>query len=140
MKLTTSHYLLALLASASFSMPSWASDVVIIVNKANANAVDQAFVVKVYTGEIKNWPDGGAVSAIDQNENNPIRADFNSQVLGKSLSNMKALWAQNIFTGKGLPPRVFDPDIEVKKAVSANKNAIGYVRATSVDDTVRVVK
>lgn len=133
-------FLWTLLASAAFSMPSCASDIVIIVNKANVNAVDQTFVVKVYTGEAKNWPDGGPVFAIDQNENNPIRTDFNSRVLGKSLSNMKALWAQNIFTGKGLPPKVIDPDSEVKKAVSANKNAIGYVRATSVDDTVKIVK
>lgn len=139
MKRATLNYLLALFASTTLSVSAWAADVVVIVNKANANAVDKALVVKIYTGEAKNWPDGGPVFALDQGEDNPIRADFNSSVLGKSGGNMKALWAQNIFAGKGLPPKVVDPDAEVKKVVSTNKNAIGYIKASSVDDTVKVV-
>ncbi|MFY9314958.1 MAG: substrate-binding domain-containing protein [Burkholderiales bacterium] len=129
----------ALLAGAAFSLPAWAADLVVIVNKSNANAVDKAFVVKVYVGEVKNWPDGGPVFALDQGEDNPIRLDFNGSVLGKSSANMKALWAQNIFAGKGLPPKVADSDAEVKKVVSTNKNAIGYIKASSADDTVKVV-
>lgn len=139
MKRTILKYLLALFAGAALSLSAWAADVVVIVNKANANTVDKAFVVKVYTGEAKNWPDGGPVFALDQGEDNPIRADFNSSVLGKSSGNMKALWAQNIFAGKGLPPKVVDPDADVKKIIRTNKNAIGYIRAASVDDTVKVV-
>jgi len=139
MKRTILKYLLALFAGAALSLSAWAANVVVIVNKANANTVDKAFVVKVYTGEAKNWPDGGPVFALDQGEDNPIRADFNSSVLGKSSGNMKALWAQNIFAGKGLPPKVVDPDADVKKIIRTNKNAIGYIRAASVDDTVKVV-
>lgn len=140
MKRITLNYLLALFASTTLSVSAWAADVVVIVNKANANAVDKALVVKIYTGEAKNWPDGGPVFALDQSEDSSIRADFNSSILGKSSSNMKALWAQNIFSGKGLPPKVVDPDAEVKKVISSNKNAIGYIRSSSVDDTVKVVK
>ena len=139
MKHTTLNYFLALCAGAALSMPAWAADVVVIVNKANANTVDKALVVKIYTGEAKRWPDGGPIVSLDQGDDNPIRADFYSSVLGKSNSNMKALWAQHIFAGKGLPPKVVDPDAEVKKVVSTNKNAIGYIKATSVDDTVKVV-
>lgn len=139
MKSATLNYLTALFASATLSVSAWAADVVVIVSKANTNAVDKAFVVKVYTGEAKNWPDGGPVFAIDQGEDSPVRADFNSSVLGKSSGNMKALWAQNIFAGKGLPPKVVESDAEVKKVVSTNKNAIGYIKTSSVDDTVKVV-
>lgn len=127
------------LAGAMLSVSVWAADVVVIVNKENTNAVDKALVVKIYTGETKNWPDGGPVFAIDQGEDNPIRADFNSSVLGKSSGNMKALWAQIIFSGKGLPPTVADGDADVKKAVIARKNAVGYIKASSVDDSVKVV-
>jgi ABC-type phosphate transport system substrate-binding protein len=139
MKRTSLNYFLALLAGAALSVSAWAADVVVIVNKANANSVDKAFVVKIYTGETKSWPDGGPIFSLDQGEDNPIRADFYSSVLGKSIANMKAQWAQNIFSGKGLPPKVVNPDAEVKKIVSTNKNAIGYINASSVDDTVKVV-
>ena len=138
MKHTTLKYFLALWMGI-LGVPAWAADVVVIVNKANVNAVDKALVVKIYTGQTKNWPDGGPVFPIDQGEDNPIRADFNQSILGKSNGNMKALWAQNIFAGKGLPPKIVDPDAEVKKIVNTNKNAIGYIRSSSVDDSIKVV-
>ena len=128
-----------LFSGCILSLPVWASDVVVIVNKTNTNPVDKAVVIKIFTGVTKSWADGGPIFAIDQGEDNPVRADFYSSVLGKSSGNMKALWAQNIFSGKGLPPKIVDPDAEVKKVVSTNKNAIGYIKASSVDDTIKVV-
>ena len=138
MKNSTLKYLLVLFTGAALSMTAWAADVVVIINKDNTNAVDKEFVVKVYTGVTKNWSDGSPIFSLDQGEENQVRVDFYSSVMGKTSGNMKALWAQNIFSGKGLPPKVFDPDSEVKKVVSANKNAIGYIKSSSVDDTVKV--
>ena len=138
MKLST-YCIITAFIIAALSMSVWAGDLVVIVNKDNTNAVDKALVVKIYTGATKNWPDGSPILAIDQSEENPIREEFNAGLLGKTIANLKALWAQNIFTGKALPPKIANPDLEVKKIVSANKNAIGYIKASSVDDTVRVV-
>src|SRR3954468_12048042 len=42
-----------------------AGDVVVIVNKANDNAVDKSLVAKIYTGESKLWGGGGAINAYD---------------------------------------------------------------------------
>jgi ABC-type phosphate transport system substrate-binding protein len=123
----------------SVSSGSWGQDWVVVVNKANANAVDRALVARIYTGDAKAWPDGSGVVAIDLPEGSPVREAFISQVLSKSSANMKALWAQNVFSGKALPPKSVASDDEVKRAVSGNKNAIGYIKATSVDDTVRAV-
>ena len=139
MKHTFLTYLFVLCAGAASSLPAWAGDVVVIGNKGNPNAVDKAFVIKVYTGQTKTWADGGPVFAIDQGVDSAIRADFYSSILGKSSANMKAVWAQNIFSGKGLPPKIVDPDTEVKRTVGANQNAIGYIKASSVDDTVKVL-
>ena len=131
--------LLFFFACVAMSLPAWAADVVVIGNKSNSNSVDKAFVVKVYTGVVKNWPDGGPVFAIDQGVDTPIRADFYSSIVGKSSANMKAVWAQNIFSGRGLPPKFVDSDADVKKIVSTNKNAIGYIKASNVDDTIKVL-
>lgn len=136
---TTLKNFLILLAGGTLCFSAWAEDMAIIVNKDNNNNVDKALVVKIYTGASRNWPDGGSVFAIDQGDESPVRADFYSNVIGKSSSNMKAVWARVIFTGKGLPPKVYDPDAEVKKVVSSNKNAIGYIRASSADSSVKVV-
>ena len=127
---------LALLAAAGLSH---AGDVVVIVNKANDNAVDKALIAKIYTGESKVWANGGTISAIDLTDDNPGRASFANDFVGKSPAALKSLWTQNVFTGKAVPPKSMSTDEDVKKAVAANKGAIGYIKAASADDTVKVV-
>jgi hypothetical protein len=53
---------------------------------------------------------------------------------------MRAIWSQNIFTGKGMPPRVVSLDAEMKRLVATNRNAIGYIRTSQLDPTVRVIE
>lgn len=117
-----------------------ASDVVVIGHKDNAAAdVDKAFVAKAFTGDARSWPAGGPVMLIDQGEDSAARAAFYGKVVGKSAANVKAMWAQLVFSGKAVPPKVIDGDAEVKKAVAANRNAIGYISAAAVDDSVKVL-
>ena len=130
---------LASIALALCSAGAWAGDVVVIVNKANDNTIDKALVAKIYTGESKVWGNGGSVNAYDLTEDNPARASFANEIVGKAPGSLKSLWTQNVFTGKAVPPKALPSDDEVKKAVSANKNAIGYIKASSADETVKVV-
>ncbi len=120
-------------------VPAFAGDVVAIVNKANDNAIDKTLVARIYQGESRTWPNGGSIAAYDLPEDNPERGAFDGEVVGKSQGALKSLWAQNVFTGKALPPKSAQSDDDVKKAVAANKNAIGYVKASSLDDTVKAV-
>ncbi|MEA3109570.1 MAG: hypothetical protein QOI88_4175 [Gammaproteobacteria bacterium] len=113
-------------------------DFVVIVNKASTVAVDKTTVAKIYQGELKSWPDGTPAVAIDLPEDNPSRAAFATEVVGKSVANLKAIWAQLIFSGRALPPKVVASDDDVKKAVSAAKGGVGYIKANAVDDTVKV--
>jgi ABC-type phosphate transport system substrate-binding protein len=119
--------------------PALAEDVVVIVNRENTNRVDRDYVIKIYTGALKGWPDGSSVLALDQKAESEVRNSFYSSVIGKSPANMHAIWSQNIFTGKGLPPKVAPTDGDVKRTIAANKNAIGYIRASQVDGSIRVI-
>jgi ABC-type phosphate transport system substrate-binding protein len=130
---------LAVIALAMLATAAQAGDFAVIVNKDNAASVDKDTIVKIYSGELKSWKDGGPVMAIDLPESNPVRASFSTEVLGKTVANVKALWAQMIFSGKALPPKQAASDDDVKKLVSANKGAIGYVKQSSVDDSVKAV-
>jgi len=76
---------------------------------------------------------------IDLPETNPVRASFSTEVLGKTIASLRALWAQMIFSGKALPPRQVVTDDDVKKLVATNKGAIGYIKPSSVDDSVMAV-
>src|SRR4029077_20108567 len=88
---------LTAVASLWLTNPAWAGDFVVIVNKDNASPVDKAFVAKVFTGDVKSWKDGSPITAVDLPEDNPVRASFSNDVLGKTVGNVKAQWAQLIF-------------------------------------------
>ena len=125
--------------STFISGPVRADDVVVIVNKGNANSVDSDFVRRIYTGALKGWPDGSPVLALDQSEGTEAREQFSNTVLRKNMANLKAIWSQNIFTGKGLPPRLASPDAEMKRIVAAEPRAIGYIWRSQLDDSVKAI-
>jgi len=131
--------LLAVIALALFATAARAGDFVVIVNKDNSSHVDKETVAKIYTGDLKSWTDGAPVMPIDLPESNPVRASFSTEVLGKTIASLRALWAQMIFSGKALPPRQVVTDDDVKKLVATNKGAIGYIKPSSVDDSVMAV-
>jgi ABC-type phosphate transport system substrate-binding protein len=117
----------------------FADDIVMIVNRDNMNVVDAAFVQRVYVGTIKGWPDGTKVMVLDQPEGSDAREAFCATVLKKSVNNVKAIWSQNIFTGKALPPKISTPDLAIKQAVASNIGAIGYIHVSQLDATVKVL-
>ena len=114
-------------------------EVVVITNLENANVIDRAYVVKVYTGAVKGWPDGSPIFVLDYGQDSELRKIFYSRFIGKSPAAMRAIWSQNILTGKAMPPRVTQEDSEMKRIVAGNRNAIGYIRASQIDRTVKVI-
>ena len=115
-----------------------ADDIVVIVHKDNTQAIDLGYVQQLYVGAVRGWPDGTPALVLDQPNGSSGRELFSTTVLRRSSANVRAIWAQNIFTGRGLPPKVAADD-EMKRLVAGNRNAIGYVRPSQVDDTVRVI-
>jgi ABC-type phosphate transport system substrate-binding protein len=131
--------LLAVIAFALLATAARAGDFAVIVNKDNASPIDKEMVAKIYSGDLKSWMDGAPVMPIDLPDSNPARASFSTELLGKTVANLKALWAQMIFSGKALPPKQVATDDDVKKLVATNKGAIGYIKPSSVDDSVKAV-
>jgi hypothetical protein len=56
---------LALVVATWCANNAFAADFAVIVNKANAAAVDKGMIQKIYTGDQKRWADGTAISAVD---------------------------------------------------------------------------
>lgn len=84
---------------------------------------------------------GGSVQFIplEQTNASPIRLEFYKKVLEKEPSQVQAIWARIVFTGKGKPPKECKSSDEVKKAIRENVNAIGYIERSAVDDSVKVI-
>lgn len=116
------------------------AETAVIVSASNANAtLDKATISKIFLGKSKSFPDGSQALPIDQNDGTAARDAFNSNMLGKSASQLKSYWSRLIFTGKGTPPKQSGNDSDVKALVSNNPNMIGYIDSAAVDGSVKVV-
>ncbi len=122
----------------SISFVSYAG-VSVIVHPQNTNALSEEDISRIFLGKRKSFPDGSEAIPIDQVEGSPARTSFVGSVLKKSDQQIKAYWAQLLFTGKGTPPTIIDEASDVKKLIADNPNLIGYIDSAQVDDTVKVV-
>lgn len=116
------------------------ADVAVIVHPSNGSAIDATAVTKIFTGKSKSFSDGSKVSPVSQNASSDVAKEFNKKALKKSSSQLKAYWSKLVFTGKGTPPKDLSNDAAVLKHVASTPNAIGFVSAGSVDDSVKVVQ
>ncbi len=110
------------------------AELAIIVNQQNP-------ATKMFLSQIAQFYLGGSTlfSPVELPENSTTRADFYKKVLEKEPAQVQAIWSKLLFTGKAKAPKEFKTNAEVKKFVSENQNAIGYIDKSAVDDSVKVV-
>lgn len=119
---------------------SQATEIVVIVHPDNVHAVDRTYVQRLFTGVLRTWPDGSPAFPLDLPDEHATRVAFCQQWLGRSVPNVRTLWTQNVFTGKGMPPRITSMEAEMRRLVATNRNAIGYLTLTLADSSVKVVR
>jgi ABC-type phosphate transport system substrate-binding protein len=132
MKLTITTLLSAALLAAT-AMPAGAEVVAVVGAKSPAATMSNEQVAQFFLGK------STAMTPIDQPDGAAVRNEFYKKVADKEASQAKALWAKLVFTGKATQPKEVAGSAEVKKAVSADPKAIGYIEKAAVDATVKVV-
>ena len=116
------------------------AEVAVIVHpSAGVASLTEDDVSRLFLGKAKSFPGGAQAVPINQNEGSAAREKFNEAVCKKNASQYKAYWSQLVFTGKGTPPKDAGDDAAVKALVAANPNMIGYIDASAVDASVKVV-
>jgi ABC-type phosphate transport system substrate-binding protein len=132
MKTTIGKLLLAA-GVCAFTAPSFAAEIVVIVNPKNpatrmfGEQAGQFFLGKSNLFTPVEHTDGA------------LRNEFYKKVLDKDATQVKAIWSKLVFTGKASAPKEHASSAEVKKAVAADPKAIGYIEKSQVDDTVKVI-
>ncbi|WP_421972966.1 phosphate ABC transporter substrate-binding protein [Pseudoalteromonas sp. SSM20] len=115
------------------------ADVAVVVHPTNDSTFDQATIKKIFLGKAKSYSNGRSAILISASYNDPATEEFNSKVLGKSSSQVKAYWSKILFTGKGTPPQEMDSNAAVISSVASNPDAIGYLDASAVTADVKVI-
>lgn len=139
MKRILSSGLLTLIISV-ISLPIHADEIAVIAHpQATFNQITTGETRQLFMGKSKTLPNAQTALPLMHLENSSLRTRFDRAVLDRDPKQMRAYWAQMIFTGRGKPPRQLDSDEAMKKEVAANSNAIGYIDGKSVDSSVKVL-
>jgi ABC-type phosphate transport system substrate-binding protein len=115
------------------------AEVAVVVNKCNTSSFDDNTIKRMFLGKAKTYSNGKSVILVSVGYGDAATDEFNSKVIGKSSSQVKAYWSRILFTGKGTPPQEMSSSAEVISTVANNPDAIGYVDASAVNDTVKVI-
>jgi ABC-type phosphate transport system substrate-binding protein len=117
-----------------------AADVVVVVSPSNPlSSMTRRQVADIFLGKSQRFPDGRSAVPLDQAAGSTAQAQFYQFVSDKRATEIKAYWAKMIFTGRGQPPAAVGDDTQMKHALAANPNAIGYLDRQVVDDSVKVL-
>jgi ABC-type phosphate transport system substrate-binding protein len=129
---------LALVLIAPFSASM--ADVVVIVNSQNSvSSMKKSELARLFLGKSTSFDNGSKAEVVNQISASASRASFDSDLLGKTTSQINAYWSKQMFSGSGTPPEELNGDLAVLQHVAANPNSIGYIEATAVNDAVKVV-
>jgi ABC-type phosphate transport system substrate-binding protein len=137
--------LLAVLLSGSaltWSKGSVASGEVlaVIVNKSNPiAALAQNELRPLFQTTKKAWGSGEDAVPINLPEDSALRVDFDQAVLGLDPERVARYWTDRKVRGGSRPPIRVPTTSAVLKTVASKPGAIGYVRMSEVNNSVKVV-
>lgn len=141
MKLT--HSFLVAIATLVLSGTSHAqspSKIAIVAHPSNTETrltIEQ--VQDIYLGRTTIFPNGKRVVPVDQKDSSPTKAQFLELELKRNAGQVKSHWSKLIFSGQGVPPAVVGTDPEIKSWVARNPDSLGYLDASQVDGSVKVL-
>lgn len=110
---------------------------VVIVNKTNPiESISLGELAGIYNGRKAEWDDGSEIAVVNRPADSQIRADFYKAVLGVEPTK------KFFIPGTPLPFKtiVQESAKAAKLLVAKMPNAIGYIYADEIDDSVKVIE
>lgn len=112
----------------------------VIVNKSNpVGVLSQNELRPIFQTTKKSWDSGQEAIPINLLEDSALRAEFDQAVLGLDPERVARYWTDRKVRGGARPPVRMATSNAVIKAVASKPGAVGYVRLSEVNTTVKVV-
>lgn len=114
----------------------------IIVNRANpVEDLSYAELRRVFLGERSHWPNGRRITLVMMEPGTLERKTMLHEVYHMSEEEVNRHFLRGVFTGEVFAsPKMLASPVGVRKFVFNVPGAIGYVKVSDVDDSVKVIK
>jgi hypothetical protein len=114
----------------------------VIVNLSNP--VENLSLVdlrKIFLGERTHWPNGRRITLVMMEPGQPERAVVLRDICQMNENDFNNHFLHGLFTGEVLvSPKILATPVGVRKFVFNVPGAIGYLRATDVDASIKVLR
>ncbi len=129
------------LASMGPAVSKDVSPVMVVVGSPRLplSHLDEEQVRAIFLAQDPRLPDGEPVTIVTAQGDGAVKAKFYRDVLGKSPRQLKIHWAKIRFQGRRQPVEQVADEEGVKERVAKSTNAIGIIKSSSVDDSVKVL-
>lgn len=94
---------------------------------------------RIYLGQLSSW-DGAQHIVPFMLTINGTHQLFLQRIIRRSSAQFMAYWKRSVFTGKGLPPRALESELDIVRLVRQTPYAIGYVDAALEVEGVRTIQ
>lgn len=114
----------------------------IVVNLANpVEDLSSAELRRIFLGERTHWPNGRRITLVMTEAGTPERRTVLRDICRMSETDFNRHFLRGLFTGEVfVSPKTLASASGVRKFIFNVPGAIGYVRASDLDSTVRVVR
>ena len=115
---------------------------VIVVNRSNpVNDLSSAELRRIFLGNRSHWQNGRRITLVMRDPNEPERKAILRDVCGMNEDQLKNHFLHGLFTGEILvSPKTLSTPAGVRKFIYNVPGAIGYLRVSDLDDSVKVVR
>ena len=128
----------------TFSSTVAMADVAIISNPDdNIGKIDTYNVKNIFLGERKSFPNGLNANPVNQTQGSPARKIFFHNILGITEQAHESHWLRKLkkrsMRTTAHPPEEAGSYTDVLKTVANTSGGIGYIDASMVNDSVKVL-
>jgi ABC-type phosphate transport system substrate-binding protein len=113
-------------------------NVKVIVHPTRASALTKGDARAIYLKQKMFWNDGEPIIPINREAGSEARELFSERVFGQDSRRLATYWNQRYFEAGEFPPATLASEAAVVRFVGENPNAVGYVTAAEVSDSVAV--
>ena len=118
-----------------------ADDVAVIVNRGNPiTSLSMIQLRKIVLAQEAKWPSGGRIIVWMAPPGHPERSRTLKVVCGMTETDYTLHFMHASFNGDGGdPPKAAPSGSQLRQSIAGAVNAVGFIKASQVDDSVKVI-
>ena len=130
----------ALLVAAAYAGNTEPVMVAIAHPATSQESIPRASLRAIFGMLLQKWPGDTPTKVFVLRDDAPEHATFSKSVLQVFPHQLRMAWDRQVFSGQGQYPEQLGSTQEMLARVAATPGAIGYVKASDVNQNVRVLK